>query len=535
MNKSFCNSCLKLAPATQVERDGKIYLQKECPECGTTETMISSDAARYNDKRSLDPGYDYHGCEVNCDVCRHGRKLRFAFVDVTNFCNMNCPICCANVPGMGFKFNPPLEYFDGVFRRLAEYTPKPTICLFGGEPTVRDDLFEIIDLARSHGLRPRVFTNGIRLADEEYCRKLLKSRAHILFSYDGDNPETYRTLRGSEKYMALKQKAIENVGKMWHLRRGRKMTMISCIARGLNAEQIPELLRFCHDRRDYVNCLYFMPLAHMWDREKWDYSPERLTTEGCEALVDEAFPDHKIEFLPLGFVAQFSVVRKYIGREPLPYGAAHPNCESMYYLVSDGEKWVPVIHLLKVRLIDFGRGLMELEKRLIEKEKRWEKSFTGRALNVVRLRAPVLRLTGLARILFYFMRRLRLRRLFKGWGPAKLFHALMVPAELVVGRKALKVLERHTHVQGLLQVIILPLEDDYVIETERLERCPTVHAYFEPETGEARFVPVCAWRRHNRTILRDVLTHYPECAGELDPVGDAASPQSAAEGTAAEG
>ena len=89
--------------------------------------------------------------------------------------------------------------------------------------------------------------------------------------------------------------------------------------------------------------------------------------------------------------------------------------------------------------------------------------------------------------------------------------------------------------QGHLQVIILPLEDDYVIETNRLERCPTVHAYFEPGTGEARFVPVCAWRRHNRTILRDVLTHYPECAGDPDPVEAVDAAQPAAEGAAAEG
>ena len=45
-------------------------------------------------------------------------------------------------------------------------------------------------------------TNGIKLADEEYCRKLIETRATILFAYDGDNPETYRVLRGNEKILA---------------------------------------------------------------------------------------------------------------------------------------------------------------------------------------------------------------------------------------------------------------------------------------------------------------------------------------------
>jgi uncharacterized radical SAM superfamily Fe-S cluster-containing enzyme len=84
------------------------------------------------------------------------------FLDVTNRCNSNCPICINNTPSMGFLFEPPLEYFENVFQQLSRYDPKPVVQLFGGEPTVRRDLFEIIRLARSAGLRPRVVTNGLK-------------------------------------------------------------------------------------------------------------------------------------------------------------------------------------------------------------------------------------------------------------------------------------------------------------------------------------------------------------------------------------
>ena len=71
MNKSFCNTCGKLAPSVQLERDGKVYLVKDCPDCGKTETLIASDAKRYFAKRGLDYGHDYHGCGLDCSTCHH--------------------------------------------------------------------------------------------------------------------------------------------------------------------------------------------------------------------------------------------------------------------------------------------------------------------------------------------------------------------------------------------------------------------------------------------------------------------------------
>ena len=46
---------------------------------------------------------------------------------------------------MGFRFDPPLEYFEKIFQKLSEMTPKPKIQLFGGEPTVREDLIDMIE------------------------------------------------------------------------------------------------------------------------------------------------------------------------------------------------------------------------------------------------------------------------------------------------------------------------------------------------------------------------------------------------------
>jgi hypothetical protein len=80
------------------------------------------------------------------------------------------------------------------------------------------------------------------------------------------------------------------------------------------------------------------------------------------------------------------------------------------------------------------------------------------------------------------------------------------------GRKSRKVRQRHTNWQDTFQVIVLPLEDNMVLETERLERCPTVHTYLDPQSGELKYIPVCAWRLHNKPILRELAERYPVAA-----------------------
>jgi uncharacterized radical SAM superfamily Fe-S cluster-containing enzyme len=364
MNRALCESCERLVPAEPTERDGRIMLVKDCPSCGHTETLISGSAERYSAKRGLDSGFDHKGCGLNCLECEHRKKPTFVFVDLTNRCNMNCPICINNTPSMGFLFEPPLEYFGKIFDELATYEETPALQMFGGEPTMREDMFEIIAMAQARGLPVRVVTNGVKLADMDYCRRLVETRSTILIAYDGANPETYEVLRARSAALDLKLQALDNIAAIG----GAKVALMTCMASGFNDKEIPQLLQFCHDRRSFIRGVYFMPLAHTWDSDNFDLDPPRITGEDIEAAVAACYPEDGATFAPAGAFCEIPTLMDLLSVKPPPFRGAHPNCESMYVLVSDGERYVPLSHYLKGTMQDLMQGLYRVEDRL-EKRK----------------------------------------------------------------------------------------------------------------------------------------------------------------------
>jgi hypothetical protein len=417
---------------------------------------------------------------------------------------MNCPMCVDGVPGHGFVFEPPMEHFDRIFKHLATFPVKPTVALFGGEPLVRDDIADIVKLARSYDLATRVLTNGLRLADEDFCRRMVASRAHLLVSYDGSKSHCYRELRGSAKVLEMKLKAVENLNRLPRAR----VSYVTCLAWGLNHEDLPEIFAFCHRQHHILHGIYLMPLVQTWKEKEFQYLPDRMTTEDVEQLVAKCFPEHNVQFISLGLASHFRAIAKCFGETTLTYYGTHPNCESTYLLLSDGEKYIPIEHFLTTSLPEFAGAFLALERKLSAREKRWETSLFGRTLGALRLRNFTFRQLGKLQAAWVGLRHVRLRRVFKGRGLGKLYHALALPLGGLFGRKFRLTYKKHLAIQDELRIVVLPLEDDPILETERLERCPSVHVHLNPATGEFKYVPVCSWRLFSKQLLGEVAAYY---------------------------
>ncbi|MBM4036376.1 MAG: radical SAM protein [Planctomycetes bacterium] len=506
-NYGVCVKCRRRIPITHDIRDGKVYVAKQCPDCGPTATLVSSDAATWQRKRDIWE-YDEDGaltCHLHCDRCRREHKPKMVFLDVTNRCNMNCPICIANIPGMGFEFHPPLEYFERVAAGLAAMDSKPTVQLFGGEPTVRNDLFDIIAIMQRNGLRVRIVTNGLRLADEDYCKRVCALKIPVLIAFDGRDPEIYARLRKSAGAYEKKLKALENLKK--HSQR--KNIIMCCVARHINDRHMADLIAFCHENREMISAMHLIPLTETW--EAGEFATDITTTiEDVEQIVAEAIPGEQVDFMSAGIGTYLKSAASFFGSPRITFGGAHPNCESMTMLLSDGARFRPIGHYLKRPLDDLAHDIVVLGRKLETKlgrlsPARWAQRWRGRLIILRTLLGPA-------------RRSLDLRKIFRGRPSWRIFRIL---AGLAFGRSLKNLLRRHTTIDAVLHMLVLPFEEFHSIEGARLENCPSGFVYEDPDTGEIKTVPVCAWSLYRAGIQRRIAEKYAAApaAAPGPPVG----------------
>jgi hypothetical protein len=504
-NVGLCNTCRARVPAEFFTRDGQTWIRKTCPACGATESLVSSDAAAWQAKRDLwsyvptDPQH----CTLNCDCCQVDHKPNMVFLDVTNRCNMNCPICIATIRGMGFDFNPPMAYFDKIFAALAKMDPQPVIQLFGGEPTVRSDLLEIIQIARKHGLRPHVTTNGVRLADEDYCRTLCEANVQMRFAFDGPQPEIYERLRNNRAAGPKKLKALENLKKYSR----RRQTIISCAAWGINDKYIGDLLQYCHDNRDLISDIGIIPLTENWDEGTFD-AASHTTMEDVEKMVQQAIEG--VEFVPAGLSYVLKKPRSFFRRNPrsetLLLAGVHPNCESITLLISDGHRYRSINHCLKKpftqAVVEVAALCRKIEGRLDRLDPRkFFQRLRGQLLIVRTLGPWVLGAVRLGRVIAEGIADLIRNRRARRSGAA---------SNLPQRRP-----------RRILRLAMLPFEEQHSVDAARMESCKAVFAYEDPDDGRVKTIPACLWYPYRNAILEKLSAKYGVVRGNSPADGAA--------------
>ena len=126
----------------------------------------------------------------------------------------------------------------------------------------------------------------------------------------------------------------------------------------------------------------------------------------------------------------------------------------------------------------------------------------------LRLDGPLLSARAVLSLIGIVRRFARVERLLKGDGLGRVAHAFWLAVELLSGAKSRDALARHTHLQAMLQIIVLPFEDKSTLETERMERCPAAFAYVDPDDQKVKFVPACAWGLHKTEVMRRIAAQW---------------------------
>jgi len=292
--KSICPRCGQVIDAKTYAEEGKVYIRKTCPEHGISRSLVWSDSQLYRtSSRYARPGKKHlikryltdvlTGCPHDCGLCPdHRQHTCFAMVELTNRCNLNCPVCYASA-NQAVVREPSLAQLREMFELVlgCEANP-PTLQLTGGEPTLRSDLAEIVKVARALGFRDiTMSTNGLLLAqDTELARKLANAGlVEVSLQFDGVTDDVYVKIRG-QPLLSTKLQAIENAKSA-----GLCVSVAATLVPQANTTQIGDIIQFAKEHRlDGVN---LAPMAYVGRYPQSTFDPEgRLTIPDVLAAVE---------------------------------------------------------------------------------------------------------------------------------------------------------------------------------------------------------------------------------------------------------
>jgi hypothetical protein len=349
--QSICPECLKTIDAVIYEEDGKIRMKKECPDHGEFFDLISSDAEYYKraqfyyidgmkiyneHKTNLD---SHKGCPHDCGLCeRHQTTPIMTIIDITNKCNLRCPVCFANAAVSGYVVEPPFDDIVRMMKHLRDLRPYPNICVTwsGGEPTLREDLPEIIEKANELGFnQTMLITNAIKFKSLSYAQKIKDTGLKTIYmQFDGTTPETWIQTRGLNLW-PIKQKIIRNLRKVGF----DSVVLVPTIVKDVNEHEIGNIIQFAADNIDVCRAISFQPVSYCGRIDKTELERKRFNHDNLIKLVSDQTGGvlNKNVFYPIPVVSPLAhLVCWYTGQEGVDFGCS-PDCGWATFMVINEE------------------------------------------------------------------------------------------------------------------------------------------------------------------------------------------------------
>ncbi len=474
---SICPICFKVLSARIFQEDGNVVMEKRCAEHGEFRELYWSDAAlyrRFNRYWSDGSGIETsiastkRGCPYDCGLCQNHRTgTLLGNIDVTNRCNLACPVCFANAGGL--LYEPTVEQIKSMMLslRLEKPAPCPAIQFSGGEPTIRDDLPRLLDMARRLGFSQiQIATNGLRLASSlDFCKSLVQNGLNTVYlQFDGVTPEPYKAVRGRDLF-PIKQKAIENLKVAGQT----SVVLVPTLAKGVNDDQVGDIVRFASNKLDIVKGVNFQPVSFSGRIDQQERALKRLTIPDFLTLLEDQ-TDNEVtrdDFYPVPFVIPVSDLIAAETGWPQPTFTVHPCCGAATYIYKFNGGLIPITRFIDVE------GLLERIRKEAE-------SFNSSSLGRLKMKGMML------------------KDLSKFVDDAK------VPKDINIKKMLLSVFVNGTRESltefhnKTLFIGAMHFQDAYNMDLERLQRCGVHYAI-----PDGRIIPFCSYNTIHRTEVEE--------------------------------
>ncbi|ABF39807.1 Fe-S protein, radical SAM family [Candidatus Koribacter versatilis Ellin345] len=368
--ESLCPECRQVIRARIFEENGKVIMAKTCADHGDFRDIVFSDVALYQkmDEWNFGDGGGNSNpnneqgvtCPTDCGLCTlHTSHTALANLDLTNRCNLTCPVCFANANTSGYVYEPNFEQVVKMMETLRNERPVDARCIqfSGGEPTVYPRFLDVLRKAKEMGFTHiQAATNGIELSDLDFARECKEAGLATLYlQFDGVTDDIYRRVRGVN-LLDVKMKTIDNCRKT-----GMKIVFVPTIVKGLNDHQIGDIVRVAIENIDCVSGISFQPVAFTGRINRRSLEEKRFTlADLAQAVSDQTgITRAQEDFFPLACVTPFSKLTAALRGVGVPTISSHPHCSlGTYFFVDEETKQaVPI-----TQFVDVGAMLQDMDE-----------------------------------------------------------------------------------------------------------------------------------------------------------------------------
>jgi 7,8-dihydro-6-hydroxymethylpterin dimethyltransferase len=248
-----------------IERDGEVWMVKDCPIHGHFEDMMAIDVKFLSHIEKMFPGRDIdaHNDEKlhnhGSSTVKYGRGAVLT-VDLTNRCNMMCDPCFMDANQVGFVHELSMDDIEEILDNAITIKPRRqmSVQFSGGEPSISPHFLESIRYARKVGYNSvQAATNGIEFAkSKEFCREAAAAGLrYVYLQFDGIGNDA-NSHRQVGNLFDVKMRAINNLHEA-----GVEIVLVTTLVNGINNDQVGSIVRFALDNPKKIAFLSFQPVS----------------------------------------------------------------------------------------------------------------------------------------------------------------------------------------------------------------------------------------------------------------------------------
>ena len=357
-----------------LERDGKVIIEKTCPQHGTFTDVLAINPEFLRRIERLFPGRDY--VAVTDRLHNHGTSsIKYGrgsvlTIALTNRCNMMCDPCFMDANRVGYVHELTLNDIQKILDDALTIKPRRqlTVQFSGGEPTMSPVFLDALAYARHIGYySAQAATNGIRFAQEPAYAMAAAAAglriAYLQFDGVGEHANAHRKVGN---LFEVKLRAIENL-----YRAGVDVALVVTVVRTVNDDQVGRIIKFAVENCDKISFVSFQPVSFTGRDEDIDDNTRAERRYTLSHLAEDVkkqtgATEPLRDWFPLSAAGAVSDVTDLISGAGAEWGTmkcgCHPNCGTGTALLisKKTKKWAPLPEVFDVeRFFDDARTITD--------------------------------------------------------------------------------------------------------------------------------------------------------------------------------